>query len=213
MTGSGAIRVLEHFNLTPPPSVAAACVRAGGLNRFGDPNYRLVWGWQALELRGGEVTDYDDDGYPIRTELRYEWWPRYAPKNSRFHLQVWVPPEKYGSPDDWYEITESYIRGQKVARLGDYPHRGDYELVATMEGPNGEYVAPNAQAVEDMIRLHQRVRHRKPYAIRESLNEELESRKREREQKYRDILDSQAVAFPWKTWVPVTGPSPRQIYS
>lgn len=208
-----SIQILEHFDLTPALEVEDACIRAGGLNRFGEPNYRLVWGWRALELRGGEHTDYDEDGYPIRTELRYEWCPRYAPKNNRFHLQVWQPPEFYGSPDDWYESTEAYIRGQRIARLGDYPKRGDYELVATMEGPKGEYVPPVASAVADMIRLHQRLRHRKRDEIRHGIESETEQKDRRRTNKYHDILDSNAVAFPWKTWVPVTGPSPRQLYS
>lgn len=207
------IRVIEHFDLAPPADVAAAATRVGGLNRFGGPNYRLVWGYRCLELRGGEHTDYDDDGYPIRTELRYDWWPRYTPKDNRFHLQVWMPPESYGSPDDWYETTEKYIRGERVAMLGEYPHRGDYELVATMEGPGGQYVPPDRSAVEDMIRLHQRIRHRKPSAIKQSIEDELAAQKRDRANKYRDILDSQALAFPWKTWVPVTGPSPKPIYS
>lgn len=207
-----SIRVIEHYSLPLPPGVAEAILRAGGVNRYGEPAYRLTWGFQALELRGGEHTDYDDSGYPIRTEVRYQSWPRYSPRDNRFHLEVWMPPEFYGTPGSWLEATKKYIRGETVEQLGLYPSRGDYELVATMETPTGEYVEPHADAVADMIRLHLRTRNRTRDEIRAGIAAGLEYQKSERARKYRDILDSEAVAFPWRTWVPVTGKGPRQLY-
>lgn len=207
------IKVLEHYNLEPSPAVQDAILLVGGLNRFDAPNYRLRWGWQCLELRGGEHVDYDDHGTVLRREVRHEWWPRYAPANSRFHLEVWRPPEFYGSPRQWQDQTRAWVRGMAVAQLGDYPRRGDYEHVATMESPDGSYVEPVASVVADMIRLHQRMQSRTPSEIRAGIRADEEHKKAERVRKYRDILDSEKVAFPWRTWVPVTGKNPRQLVS
>lgn len=213
MQGSGAIRVIEHYTLPLPPGVEDAVLRTGGRNRYGGPAYRLTWGWQALELRGGEHVDTDESGSLVRTEVRYELWPRYAPANSRWHLEIWMPPEFYGSPASWLEATKKYIRGETVEQLGLYPSRGDYELVATMETPAGEYVEPVPDLVADMIRVHQRQRNRTRTEIRAGIDADLEYKKAERARKYRDILDSEKVAFPWRTWVPVSGQNPRQLYS
>ena len=207
------IKVLEQYDLRPSPEVERAVLLYGGLNRFGDPNYRLRWGFRCLELRGGEHTDYDDHGDVVRREVRYQWWPRYEPKSNRYHLEVWMPPEFYGSPDSWYAETKQYVGGQTVARLGDYPHRGDYEHVATLESPSGQFVEPTPQAVADMTRLHKRTRDRTRSEIKASIDAELDYQKTARQRKYHDILDSEKVAFPWRTWVPVTGQNPRQLYS
>ena len=208
-----SIRVLEHYDLCPTAEVERAVLLAGGLNRFGDPNYRLRWGYRCLELRGGEHVDHDQYGDVVRREVRYSLWPRYEPKSNRFHLECWMPPEFYGSPEEWHEQTKQYVGGRTVSRLGDYPRRGDYEHVATMESPTGQYVEPTAQALADMIWLHKRMRNRSRDEVRSAIRGGLDYEKRERSRKYHDILDSEKVAFPWRTWVPVAGQNPRQLYS
>jgi hypothetical protein len=35
---------------------------AGGNNRFGEPNYRAVWGWNRLGWIGGKWEDRDAEG-------------------------------------------------------------------------------------------------------------------------------------------------------
>lgn len=208
-----SIECIEQYDLVPSPEIVAAVLREGGLNRFGEPNYRVRWGWRCLELRGGEHVDYDDYGGVRRREVRYEWWPRYAPASSRYHLEVWNPPEAYGCPELWESQTKAYVRGETVTQLGPFPARGDYEHVLTLQSPGGEFVQPTAEMMEAFVRLHKRTRHRTPTEIREDLAAETERKKRDRTRKYHDILDSERVAFPWRTWVPVTGQAPRQLFS
>ena len=41
----------------PSPAVARRLEIAGGVNRFGRPNYRAVWGWSRLGWIGGKWED------------------------------------------------------------------------------------------------------------------------------------------------------------
>jgi hypothetical protein len=111
---------------------------AGGINRFGEPNYRAVWGWSRLEWIGGKWEDRDA-GHLIRevVELRLE--PKYTPHN-RWHIERWVPPEAYGSPGQWRAQTLETENGRGIAALGPYPSRGEYEHCFTLESPRGEFI-------------------------------------------------------------------------
>ncbi len=128
-----AIRIIREVH-TPPPFVEHALARAGGTNRFGEPNFRAVWGWSRLAWIGGRFEDRDAAGILIResVELRYE--PKYFPRD-RWHIERWCAPEMYGSPDDWARTTLEVEGARSIAALGPYPSRGEYEHVFTLEGP------------------------------------------------------------------------------
>ena len=71
------IRILRETHPTPE-SVAQRLQRAGGMNRFGEPNYRAVWGWNRLTWIGGKFEEHDPaTGSLLRevVELRQE--PKY----------------------------------------------------------------------------------------------------------------------------------------
>ena len=130
-----------------PASVAQRLAAAGGLNRYGEPNYRVVWGWNRLAWIGGKFEDRDELGDLIRevVELRQE--PKYAAVN-RWHVERWVAPEAYGSPRAWYAQTAEMAGGKCVPALGPYPQRGEYEHCFTIEGPSGEFVQLTPTIVE-----------------------------------------------------------------
>ena len=50
------IRVLRESHRAPA-SVQRRLRLAGGINRYGEPNYRAVWGWDRLGWIGGKWTD------------------------------------------------------------------------------------------------------------------------------------------------------------
>src|SRR3989442_3070001 len=50
------IRVLRETHETPE-SVRRRLRLAGGINRYGEPNYRAVWGWSRLTWIGGKSVD------------------------------------------------------------------------------------------------------------------------------------------------------------
>jgi hypothetical protein len=159
------IHVLRETRDTPA-NIARRLMRAGGLNRFGEPNYRAIWGWNRLAWIGGKFEERaPETGALFRevVELRQE--PKY-PQVNRWHIERWVPPEAYGSPGIWYAQTLETAGGRSIPALGPYPSRGDYEHCFTLEGPRGEFVqlTPTvaefvAQAIEHSRRQPRLKRH------------------------------------------------------
>jgi hypothetical protein len=153
-----------------PEAVAQRLFSAGGCNRFGEANYRPVWGWNRLAWIGGKFEEHDPaTGSLLRevVELRQE--PKY-PAVNRWHIERWVPPEVYGSPHAWYAQTIERENGVSIPALGPYPSRGEYEHCFSLEGPRGEFVqlTPTvaehiAHAIECSRRLPRSVAKRKLY--------------------------------------------------
>jgi hypothetical protein len=134
-----------------PADVAQALMRAGGCNRYGEANYRAVWGWSRLDWIGGKWEDRNASGELVRevVELRRE--PKYLP-HDRWHIERWMPPESYGSPEQWHAETMEMENGRGIAALGPYPSRGDYEHCFTLEGPCGEFVQLTPAAARHIAR-------------------------------------------------------------
>jgi hypothetical protein len=161
-----------------PEGVARELALAGGCNRFGEANYRAVWGWSRLDWIGGKWEDRDEHGVLVRevVELRRE--PKYTPHN-RWHIERWLPPESYGSPEQWHAETIEIENGRSVAALGPYPSRGDYEHCFTLEGPRGEFVQLTPAAARHIARAIEASRGTHRAKSREALDER--SRREERE--------------------------------
>jgi hypothetical protein len=120
--------------------VARELLLAGGVNRYGEANYRAVWGWSRLDWIGGKWEDHDPaSGQLLREVIELRREPKYLP-HDRWHIERWMPPESYGSPEAWHAATGEFVGGRNVAALGPYPSRGDYEHCFTVEGPRGEFV-------------------------------------------------------------------------
>lgn len=104
----------------------------GGLNAFGKPNFRVIWGGNRTHLVGGmfkNVTYFDDaEGRKraIVTEIaEMRTLLKYHPE--RWHLERWRGAEYYGDPDEWYQ--NSWDPEARLHTMGDYPNEGDYEHV------------------------------------------------------------------------------------
>ena len=134
-----------------PENVARRLCLAGGVNRYGEANFRVVWGWNRLGWIGGKFEDRDAAGNLIRevVELRKE--PKYSQVN-RWHVERWVAPEAYGSPRSWYAQTLEQADGKSVAALGPYPERGEYEHCFTLQTPRGEFVQLTPTIAEHVAR-------------------------------------------------------------
>jgi hypothetical protein len=145
------IRVIRETHETPE-CIARILTRTGGRNRFGEANYRAVWGWNRLTWIGGKWEDRDPHTGELRREiieLRRE--PKYHQLN-RWHIERWCPPELYGSPETWRAQTLEIEGAQAIPALGPYPSRGEYELAFTLEGPRGEFVQLTPAIVERVAR-------------------------------------------------------------
>lgn len=117
---------------------------AGGKNRFGEPTYRVIWGydrivpmngmWQEFGFYDAKLTDKFTGFSETRriTKLEKEviemrLVPKYLPGNC-WHLEKWCPPEMYGTPEDWKKKGEEVYGSYTVDTSGPFPERGEYEL-------------------------------------------------------------------------------------
>jgi hypothetical protein len=144
------IRVLRESKQAPD-EIVARVTRAGGRNRFGEPNFRVVWGWSRLTWIGGKWKDKDEEGKLVREVFELREDPKYFP-HDRWHLERWLPPETYGSPEDWYRQTMETENGQQIPALGPYPHRGDWEHCFTIQAPDGGFLALTPTVCDYLVR-------------------------------------------------------------
>ena len=147
------IQVLREAKRTPV-EIAEHVWRAGGTNRFGGPNFRVVWGWSRLEWIGGKWRDRDEGGAVLRevVELREE--PKYFPRD-RWHLERWLPPENYGPRELWEINTVETHDGVRIPALGPYPSLGDWEHCVTIQKPDGGFLGLTLALCEQIVHIIQ----------------------------------------------------------
>jgi hypothetical protein len=143
------IQVTRETHETPQ-SVVDRVTLAGGLNRFSKPNYRVVWGWNRLDFIGGKWEDRDEHGTLIREVVEVRTEPKYQELN-RWHVEAWLPPEAYGSPEVWAMQTVETVNGKEVETLGPYPHMGDYESCFVIQKVNGDFLPLTPRVVEGVV--------------------------------------------------------------
>ena len=195
------IRVTRETHETPE-SVARRLQIAGGNNRFGEANYKAVWGWSRLGWIGGKWEDRDDGGDIVREAIELRMVPKYTP-HDRWHIERWVEPEAYGSPRDWYAQTMERANGVSVPALGPYPVRGEYEHCFTLSGPNGEFVQLTPTVAEYVARAIERGRAVSSAERHEALAERELREDRAYDAWAFDALDSGSSAFAGSPFVPV----------
>jgi hypothetical protein len=198
---AGRVAVLRETHETPP-QVAERLLRAGGVNRYGEPNYRAVWGWNRLAWIGGKFEDRDERGDLVREAVELRREPKYAAVN-RWHIERWMPPEGYGSPRQWYAQTLERENGVSIPALGPYPDRGDYEHCFTLQDPRGNFVQLTAAAAEHIAHAIEWSRK----APRAAGKRRIDDRSAREEQHYDewayDLLDDAVPAFHKQPFVTV----------
>ncbi len=183
------IRVLRESKETPA-AVARRLKLAGGINRYGEPNFRAVWGWSRLTWIGGKWEDRDATGRLLREVVELRQVPKYFPFD-RWHIERWCPAELYGSPAAWYVRTLEVEGGRSIPALGPYPERGEYELCFTLQGQRGEFVQLTPTIAEYVARAVEFCRGVPPRARREALDARLAREGRDFDH-YADVILSDA---------------------
>ncbi len=182
-----------------PREVQAHINRKLGLNRFDEPLYRVVWGWNRLDWVAGKIARLDDHGTFLREDYGIFLEPKYDYLGyeglNRWILERWYAPEEYGSRESWqYETTE--IEGfQEFQALGPYPDRGNYELVQVIEDTHGTFVQLEQEIVDYLIWACQASREVQASKRKQRLQEEQERQEAERRALYSDVFDDAAPAF------------------
>jgi hypothetical protein len=195
------IRVLRETHETPD-AVAHRLMRAGGINRFGEANYRAVWGWNRLAWIGGKFEDRDEHGALLRERVELRQEPKY-PAVNRWHIERWLPPEAYGSPRAWYAQTIERENGISIPALGPYPSRGEYEHCFTLEGPRGEFLQLTPTIAEHIARAIEFSRKFTRAKTRSRLYERAQRTERKYDQWAFDVMDEGVPAFHKQPFVTV----------
>jgi len=198
---SVGIRVVRETHDTPE-NVSQLLLLAGGINRFGEANYRAVWGWNRLAWLGGKFEDRDERGALLRERIELRQEPKY-PAVNRWHIERWLAPETYGSPRTWYLQTTEHVGARSVPALGPYPWRGDYEHCFTLETPRGEFIQLTATIAEYVACAIERSR----VSARSESRARLYSRESRDDRAYADwaydLLDDAVPAFHRQPFVTV----------
>jgi len=187
------IRVVRETH-EAPAGIQERVARAGGSNCYGEPNFRVVWGGARLAWIGGRWSDRDSHGNLVREAIELRRVPKYLPLD-RWHLERWMPPESYGSPDDWYAQTIETEDGIRVPALGPYPSRGEYEHCYTLEGPGGEFTPLTAAACDWIVRAVEWARRQPRVARRGAVAAREARRERAFNSAADDLFDDAGPAF------------------
>jgi len=196
------IRVIRETH-DAPAHVCERIASAGGLNRFGEPNFRVVWGGSRLAWIGGRWTDRDVQGSVVRETIELRQVPKYIP-TDRWHIERWMPPESYGPPDEWFARTVEVEDGIRIPALGPYPSRGDYEHCFTLETAAGEFVPLSPAACDWIVRALEWARRQPRSAMRAAIASREARRERNWDRAADDALDDAAPAFHGHTFVVAT---------
>ena len=195
------ISILREQHDTPE-NIAHRLARAGGINRFGEPNYRAIWGWNRLAWIGGKFEDRDEHGVLLRERIELREEPKY-PAVNRWHIERWLPPEAYGSPRQWYSQTIERENGISVPALGPYPSRGDYEHCFTLECARGEFIRLTPTVAEHIARAIEFSRALPRTKTRAHLYERAHRKEQQYESWAYDVLDDSVPAFHKQPFVTV----------
>jgi hypothetical protein len=195
------IQVLRETHDTPS-TIQERVGRAGGVNRFGEPNFRVVWGGTRLAWIGGRWTDRDAHGNVLRESIELRRVPKYLPED-RWHIERWMPPESYGSPEEWFAQTTEIEDGIRVPALGPYPSRGEYEHCFTLQTALGEFMPLTAAACDWIVRAIEWSRRQPRRANRNAIASRESRRANDWERTADDMLDDTIPAFHGDAFVSV----------
>jgi len=176
-----------------PAAIENRVTRAGGTNRYGEPHFRVVWGGARLAWIGGKWIDRDASGNIIREAVELRRVPKYLPLD-RWHVERWLPPESYGSPEEWEAQTTEIEDGIRIAALGPYPSRGDYEHCFTLESTAGEFIPLTVAACDWIVRAVEWARRQPRSHLRGAVAARETRRARDWEQNVDAVLDEEFSA-------------------
>jgi hypothetical protein len=201
--GENGERIEKH---EPPESLVERLTQVGGKNPHGEPMFRVVWGynrmvpfhglWQAMQVRVDERTEITLETSIVETRAL----PKYLPGNC-WHLEMWRPPEEYGTPETWGKLGEEVVGEMTVDTAGPFPGRGEYELCYPLTAdltPQGEFRDLEPAFVEYLVTLivaggKQKISGKmRESAIRQRLERERQARIKETEA---SLLDARPAFY------------------
>jgi hypothetical protein len=106
--------IIGDERLRCPRQYQEHITRIGGRNRYGKPNFIIVWGQTHTQIIYGQM---QGRGRGAHTILQFGGIPAW-------HVMEWKPPETFGTPFQWYSMT--WDAEADLHALGEYPWHGLY---------------------------------------------------------------------------------------
>lgn len=192
-----------NLNTRPVPEhIAKRITEQGGMTPSGQPLFRIIWGSDRLTLMGGEWKKFDDSGNVISSCVEEKLVTKYANAENCWILEMWTPPENYGTMEQWEAAHTKTIDGKTVRELGPYPFNGEYELVKALQAPKTHQFVPLTATICDaIISVVVRNRHL-PHAIRMAAYRDQQQKIEEAKvQKRIDMIENMALAWDGKAHI------------
>lgn len=102
--------------------------RLSPLNLYGSPRYRLTWSEDPKTWVVGKFREESTDGH-VSERFERKQINKYTFERPCWLLEIWEPPEYWGSPEQWEKQTVNYEEGQFYHEIGPYPAQGDYRYL------------------------------------------------------------------------------------
>lgn len=176
----------EQLAVMAPKHLQEACVRHGGLNLYGNPNFRLVLVSSRYQIAGGhEFTFLDRHGDYLKTCPAEMLIPRYAAQPAErdlYLLEKWRSPEWYYNEGFGVDDVEFNAVGEAVRCMEPVWPEGGYEAVwyeAAQMAVFPKNISGDHQALAWMIRMSLRAEEFNEKIV---LNQVKADRERERRQ-------------------------------
>jgi hypothetical protein len=120
--------VLRHVErLKPPQHFQDRLTRAGGINRYGQPLFRLAWAQTETTRQGGQWEAHGEWFKGYRDVLLGDGLPhwmllQWADAGKSIQMPT-LHPESDGA---WYDANKCPVTG--LSLLGGYPYQGSYQI-------------------------------------------------------------------------------------
>ena len=110
-----------------PEWLQKAVERAGGTNRYGEPNFLIAWSGDETFRAGGVWPTEKYAGY---REVYSANCSLLAPNPGYWMLMEWTPPEQYGTEEVFRFTNRDETTG--LIPMGKYPRKGRYVMVVKL---------------------------------------------------------------------------------
>jgi len=134
-----------------PQELQDRITRLGGRSPDGQPLFRVMRGCDRMTWMGGAWELYDEHHNRTETWIGEKCVTKYADAVNRYIFEMWLPPENYGTPEEWERQFTLPFDGRRIRTLGPFPYAGEYELVKVLETPKLRMFVPLTAAICDAL--------------------------------------------------------------
>jgi len=123
-----------------------------------------------------------------------------SPSGPAYRL-VWgySDPDRYGVPERWLERWH--------LEWWSPVFRSHERIITFEEGISKTYMEPTLEVLRQAVGAHRQTVARTTFEIRKKIQEDMWAQQAATDAKKEEIMGEMAAAFPFKSWIPVSGPT------